>query len=223
LPKQITNILVNTGTVHIIAISGLHLGIVAFMVLLLLKLIRIPKRPRYIVTIFILFIYCILTGSSVPVVRASIMATILLLGYVIRRRADIYNCLSLAALIILFINPWQLFQISFQLSFLSVVSLGFISPKIYALFSDEVKKSKYLKVLISIFSASLGAWLGLLPLILYYFKIISPVTVLANMIVVPYMTLVIASGFSFLLVGLIFPPLASFFSPACEIFLFCFY
>lgn len=167
--------------------------------------------------IFILFIYCILTGSSVPVIRATIMSTILLLGYIIRRKPDIYNCLSLAALIILFINPWQIFQISFQLSFLSVVSLGLISPKIYTLFSNGVKKAKYLKVPINLFCASLGAWLGLLPFIFYHFKIISPITVLANMVVVPYMTIVIACGFGFSFIRPNIPTFASFFSPVCEI------
>lgn len=217
LPRQIRETLVNTGTAHIIAISGLHLGIIAFIVLISLKLIRIPRRPRYFIAIFILVVYCILTGSNVPVARATIMATILLLGYTIKRQVDIYNSLSLACLIILFINPWQLFEVSFQLSFLSIISLVWLSPKINSLFPANPKRSKYLKFLINIFSCSLAVWLGLFPLILYYFKVISPVTILANMFVVPYMSLIIACAFSFLLVGLIFPSLVFLFSPAAEI------
>lgn len=203
------------------------------MALIFLKSIRIPRRPRCIVSVFILLIYCILTGSNTPVIRATIMVTILLLGYTIKRQVDIYNSLSLSALTILFINPWQLFEVSFQLSFLSIVSLTWLTPKINALprtfwlkreakpqkvkVRGKLKKSKYFKCLINIFSCSLAAWLGLFPLIVYYFKIISPITILANMLVVPYMTLVIACGFTFLLVGLIFPTLVSLFSPATEI------
>jgi len=217
LPKEIMEVLANTGTVHIIAISGLHLGIVAFIVLIALKLIRIDKRLRYIVTIFILFFYCILTGSNLPVVRATIMATILLLGYGIRRQVNIYNSLCLALLIILLFSPGQLFGVSLQLSFTSIFFLIWLAPKISSLFPQHLKEKNYLRLLINLFCSSLAVWLGLLPIISYYFKIISPVTILANMIVVPYMTLFIASGFCFLLGGVIYPPLASIFSPVVEI------
>ena len=217
LSAHTRDVLVYSGTVHIIAISGLHLGIVAFIILLILKIIKIPRKPRHILTILLLIVYCILTGANTPVIRATIMAATLLLGYFLEREVNIYNSLSLAALIILMVNPWQLFEVSFQLSFLSVISIVWLSPKIKSLFLEKLNKIPWIGFLISIFSVSFAAWLGLLPLIAYYFRILSPITILANMIIVPYMTIIVASGFSLALIGILIPCLTSIFAASCEL------
>lgn len=217
LPAYVRDVLVYSGTVHIIAISGLHLGIVAFIILLILKIIKIPRKPRYILTICFLIIYCILTGTKPPVVRATIMASILLFAYFLKREVNIYNSLSLAALIILVVNPWQIFEVSFQLSFLSVAFIVWLSPRIKSLFPEKLNQISWIRFLISVFSVSFAAWLGLLPLIAYYFRVLSPITILANMIVVPYMTIIVASGFNLALVGLLFFPLTPIFAASCEL------
>lgn len=209
--------LLKSGTVHIIAISGLHIGIVAFIILVMLKVLRIPRKPRHILTILILIIYCILTGANAPVVRATIMAVILLLGYFFKREVNIYNSLSLAALIILIVNPWQLFEVSFQLSFLSVASIVWLAPKIKAIFPERLYKIIGMRFLIPTFSVSVAALLGLLPLIAYYFKIITPITILANMIIVPYMSIIVASGFALGLIGVLVPFLAPIFAASCDL------
>jgi competence protein ComEC len=219
LPVYVRDVLVKAGTVHIIAISGLHLGIVAFIILLTLKIIKIPRRPRYIFAIFLLIIYCILTGAKTPVVRATVMASILLFAYFFKREINIYNSLSLAALIILAVNPWQLFEVSFQLSFLSVISIVWLSPKIKSLLPEKLNKISWIRFLTSVFSVSFAAWLGLLPLIAYYFRILSPITILANMIIVPYMTIIVASGFSLALIGILVPSLTPIFAASNELFI----
>jgi len=218
LPVYVRDVFTKSGTVHIIAISGLHLGIVAFIILLTLKIIKIPRRPRYILAIFLLIIYCILTGAKPPVVRATVMASILLFAYFLKREINIYNSLALAALIILAVNPWQLFEVSFQLSFLSVISIVWLSPKIKSLFPEKLNKVLWTRFLISIFSVSFAAWLGLLPLIAYYFRIFSPVTIIANTIIVPYMTIIVVSGFSLALIGILIPCLTSIFATSNEFF-----
>ena len=217
LPVYLRDSLVKTGSVHIIAISGLHLGIAAFIILLILKIARIPRKPRYVLTISLLIFYCLLTGANTPALRATAMAAVLLFGYVLEREPDIYNSLALAALIILAVNPWQLFTVSFQLSFLSVISILWLSPRIKSLFPEKLRKARGLGPLVSVFSVSCAAWLGLLPLIAYYFKIFSPVTILANMIIVPYMTVIVAAGFSLGLAGLFFSPLVAVFAVANEL------
>jgi len=219
LSAHTRDILVYSGTVHIIAISGLHLGIVAFIILLILKIIKIPRKPRYILTILLLIVYCMLTGANTPVVRATVMAIIFLLSYFLEREVNIYNSLSLAALIILTVNPWQLFEVSFQLSFLSVISIVWLSPKIKSMFPEKLNKIPWIRFLISVFSVSFAAWLGLLPLIAYYFGILSPITILANMIVVPYMTIIVASGFSLALIGILIPSLSPIFAASNELFI----
>ncbi len=218
LPRYLLDILMKLGTIHIIAISGFNVGIVAFTILLTLKIMKIPRRPRYLFTIWLLIMYCILTGSSAPVVRATVMAVILLLSYFFKREVNIYNSLSVATLIILAINPWQLFEISFQLSFLSVVSIVWLSPKIKSIFPEKLDKIPWLRFLILTFSVSSAAWLGLLPLIAYYFRTFTTITVLANMIIVPYSAIITVSGFSFALVGILIPSLTSPFASSNELF-----
>jgi len=217
LSFYVRDALLKSGTVHIIAISGLHIGIVVFIILVMLKVLRIPRKPRYILTILILIIYCILTGANAPVVRATIMTIILLLGYFLKREVNIYNSLSLAALIILILNPWQLFEVSFQLSFLSVASIVWLAPKIKSIFPESLYKIIWMRSLIMTFSVSVAASLGLLPLIAHYFKIITPITILANMIIVPYMSIIVASGFALGLIGVLMPFLAPIFAVSCEL------
>ncbi|RKY30825.1 MAG: hypothetical protein DRP74_06205 [Candidatus Omnitrophota bacterium] len=217
IPERIREVFLNTGTVHIIAISGLHLGIAAFIILILLKLAGIHRRLRYIITIAILFIYSILTGMNVPVVRAMIMASILLFAGVIRRQANIYNSLSVAALTILFINPTQMFDLGFQLSFLSVVAIVGLSPKINTLFSRYFKKSVFAGLFLKLFSVSLSVWLVLSPLIIFYFRVLSLIAIIANVIICPFMAWLISASFIFLIAGLIYLPLADFFACMLEI------
>ena len=184
-----------------------------------MKIIKITRKPRYILTILLLIIYCVLTGASPPVARATVMATIFFLAYFFEREADIYNSLALATLIILAVNPWQLFEISFQLSFLSVISIVWLSPKIKSIFPTKLDKIPLIRFLILTFSVSLAAWLGLLPLIAYYFRILSPITILANMIIVPYMTIIVASGFNLAMIGILIPCLTSIFAASNEFFI----
>ncbi|MFA5144741.1 MAG: ComEC/Rec2 family competence protein [Candidatus Omnitrophota bacterium] len=217
LPFWVNDGLLKSGTIHIIAISGFNIGIVAFMALLILKIIRIPRKPRYMLTIIFLFVYCVLTGANPPVVRATIMAIVLLFSYFLKREVDIYNSLSLAALIILAINPWQIFEISFQLSFLSIIFIVWLTPKITAIFPPGLCKINWARFLALTFSVSFAAWLGLLPLIAYYFKIITPVALIANMIIVPYASIIVASGFTLMLLGILAPSLAPVFAASCEL------
>jgi competence protein ComEC len=217
LSQYLLDILMKLGTIHIIAISGFNVGIVAFIILLILKIIKIPRKPRYFLTILLLIVYCILTGSSAPVVRATVMATILLCAYFFERETDICNSLAIATLIILVVNPWQLFEISFQLSFLSVVSIVWLSPKIKSVFPDKLDKVKWLRFLILTFSVSSAAWIGLMPLIAYYFKTFTTITVLANMIIVPYSAVITTAGFSFALIGILFPSLGPIFAATIEL------
>ena len=217
LSKYLLDILMKLGTIHIIAISGFNVGIVAFIILLVLKIIKIHRKPRYILTMLLLIIYCILTGASPPVVRATVMAVIFFCAYFFEREANIYNSLSLATLIILGVNPWQLFEISFQLSFLSVVSIVWLSPKIKSIFPEKLNKIPWLRFLILTFSVSSAAWIGLLPLIAFYFKTFTTITVLANMIIVPYSAVITTTGFSFALIGILIPSLAAIFAVTNEL------
>ncbi len=217
LPPYFTEMLMKLGTIHIIAISGFNVGIVAFVILLFLKIMKLRRKPRYIFTLLLLIVYCLLTGSSAPVVRATLMAAIFLGAYFCRRQVDIGHSLSIAVIFILAFNPWQIFEISFQLSFLSLLSIVCLAPKIQAVFPERLVKNPRTNFLILTFSASGAAWIGLLPLVAYYFNTFSALTVMANMIIVPYSALVTATGFSFALIGAFFPQSAPVLASANEL------
>ena len=117
---------------HIIAISGFNVGIVVFTVLFLLKVLRIKRKYRYLLAIPILFIHMCAVGAQASVVRATLMAVVVLIGYLLERDTDIINSLSLAALIILGYNPRQIFDIGFQLSFVSLLGIVLLSPRFVA-------------------------------------------------------------------------------------------
>lgn len=220
VPRLINDDMIKSGTVHILVVSGFNVGIVAFIVLTFLKVLRIPRRPRLFLAILLLVIYCFLTGASTPVVRATVMGLVLLLGYLIEREPDLYNSLALAAMIILVFNPRQIWDVGFELSFVSVLSIVWLYPKIKSLFPQRLRKTKYISSLIQIFAISFSAWLGTAGLIAYYFKIISPVTVLANMVIVPVTSFITACGFALVMVGKILPQISFLFARSCELTIF---
>lgn len=227
-PEDIRRAFIQTGTAHIIAISGFNVGIVAFIILFFLKALGIKRRARYWLTIPLLIIHMYAVGASSSVVRATIMAITMLAAYLLNRQPHIGNSLSLAALIILSYNPLQIFDAGFQLSFVSVLGIVILSPKIIGLFTlPDIKEQRsarrmpkilfkikqkantLLRVTLNGFSVSLSAWIVTSGFIAYYFRTISPITVLANLIIVPYTSLVIILGFSLCVSAILCPGLAA--------------
>ncbi len=210
VPWLVNNAMIKSGTVHILVVSGFNVGIVAFVVNLLFKIIRIKRNARIILAVICLLIYCIVTGATNPVARATVMGIIFLLAHLFKRKPDMYNSLACAALFILIINPRQLFDIGFQLSFASVLAIVYFYPKL-AIFS-RIKncRVKALRFIVEGVLVSLSAWLGTMGIIAYNFRIIAPVTVLANLLIVPLATLITLCGFTLVLSGVFFPALAHF-------------
>ncbi|MBN3038229.1 MAG: DNA internalization-related competence protein ComEC/Rec2 [Candidatus Omnitrophica bacterium] len=202
LSQDIKDMFVNTGTVHILAISGLHIGLAAVLLVAFFSFLRLPRNIVYALVILLLIAYAILSGARPSVVRATIMAVIVLLGFLIHREVNIYNSLGLAALLILIYRPQYLFDAGFQLSFLSVVSIVYFAPTIENAFSAS---NRLLCYLIKAFSVSLSAWIGVAPLVAFYFNIVSPVAILANLIVIPLLFLSVAIGSSFLFFASLWP------------------
>lgn len=217
IPAPINNSMIKSGTIHILVVSGFNVGIVAFIIILFLKLIRLPRKLRLWIACFLLAVYCLMTGASTPVVRATIMGFIFILSYFFKRLPDIYNSCAIAAIVILAINPQQLFDIGFQLSFASVISIIYFYQQIKAWLKLDSMKVKLLRFLIDGVLVSFSAWLGTMGLIAYYFKIICPVTVLANLFIVPLASLITLCGFSLVILEFICPVLAGFCAPATEL------
>ena len=207
--------LVKSGTVHILVVSGFNVGIVALIINLLLKILRLRRKARVILTVICLLIYCLITGATNPVIRATVMGLIFLAAYLLKSQPDIYNSLAIAALFILILNPRQLFDVGFQLSFMSVLSIVYFYPKLKARMHLEACRNKILRFITEGCLVSFSAWLGTVIIIALNFRLITPVTVLANILIVPLATLITLCGFTLVFFGWIYPPLAYLLSLPC--------
>lgn len=201
-----------TGTVHLLAISGLNVGLIASLMLVIFGILRIPKKAGICAAVVLLIFYAVLTNGTPSVIRATVMSIAVLCGLLIGRDASLWNSLGLAAIVILGYDPEALFDIGFQLSFLSVASLLYFVPLIQG-FAPKIgltlRKRNYL---LEGCAVSLAAWAGVAPLILVYFNIVTPIAVAANLIAVPLSFAITAAGIPFIIFGFIFPPLGKIFA-----------
>jgi len=188
ISRETREAFVNAGVAHILAVSGSNVAVIAATLYVLLGLLRLPRclvEPAVAVG---LLYYMLLTGTQPPVVRATIMALVYLIARVIERRVNMLNSLGLAALIILLIDPRQLFDVGFQLSFGAVLSILLLYPKANALVSSLPLKGwagRGLLWCLRLSALSLVASLGTLPLTATYFEKVSVIGLLANIFVVP--------------------------------------
>jgi competence protein ComEC len=232
IPKNVMDNFNKTGTTHIIAISGFNIGIVAVLFMMIIRMIM--KSSSYLLLRFNINVisavfaivpvvsYTCIAGMGMSVVRATIMAITFMMAIVLGRARDLYNTLSLAAFIILIIYPHALFDISFQLSFVAVWAILFITPRLMAWLpeSNPDEASRYrimnkrtLRNLLIFVSVSVSATLGTLPLIVYYFNRVSTIVLLSNLTVVPVLGIMaIPVSTAIILAALISPPLAVLFT-----------
>ena len=221
LSEKLKEQFIKTGTAHVLSISGLHVAIISAMAFFFLRLIRIPRKASGILLISFLIIYALFTGARAPILRAVIMITVYLLGYILERDFDIYSALSLAGIIILAINPMQLFNAGFALSFTCVFSICYLTPKLESFFipllrrspqPHPIEKNIITRYLLKLILGSLAVYIGVAPLTGYYFNIVSPITMLANLLIVPLLGVVLFFGILFLIAANFFGPLAAAFS-----------
>jgi competence protein ComEC len=151
------------------------------------------------------------------VVRATVMGVFFLTAYLIKREPDIYISLSLAALFILSFSPDQLFNVGFQLSFASVFSIVYLYPRLKGFLRLESLKIKPVRSIAEGGVVSLSAWLGTCGFIAYYFKFFSPVTIVANLLIVPLATLITLCGFSLVFASVTLPFAAGYFASTSEL------
>lgn len=190
---------IDTGTIHILAVSGSNVVVVALIFFSLGGLFRLSKRWVVAVTILGLLCYMFITGLSPSVIRATIMGIAILLGTLFERRTDIYNSLAAAALLMLLWDPKYLFDVGFQLSFAAVISIVYFYPKLESLIRripERFEEIKAIDYVLKLFAVSFAAQLGTLPFTAYYFGRVSVVSLLANLVVVPVSGINVMLGFA---------------------------
>ncbi len=201
--KSIYNNYVNSGTIHILAVSGLHVGIILWILnfifrpLLHIKYGRV-FRPLIIVTLS--WCFAIITGLSPSVTRAVTMFSVISVAMHYKRPTNIYNTLFISAFLILLFKPRFLFEVGFQLSYLAVFGIVSIQPLIY-----KIWKPKYILFdkLWQIFTVTLAAQIGVVPISLYYFHQFPGLFFVSNLIIIPFLSLILGLGLLIIVFGLL--------------------
>jgi len=180
-----------SGLFHLIAISGAHIVIISFLLFSLLKVLNVPSRLSYLLLMIFLVFYAFLVEGRASVLRATIMALAFFLGKLIWRDVNLINTISMSAFILLIINPFNLFDMGFELTFASTLS-------IILFYSKVIKYLPKLPLKISeMFALSLTAQLGVLPFMASTFNRVSFSSLILNYLAVPLVGLIMASGYIF--------------------------
>ncbi len=186
------------GAAHLLAVSGLHTGIVFALVFLFLKAIQLKRNPAFLLSEIFVLMYAVFTGFRLPTLRASIMLLFFVIGEFREKNIDPFNILSSAGILIVLIMPRSIFGISFQLSFIAVFSilimLNFIKKPL-----EKITNNWFKKWIIIPFLITLSAQLGTLPLSTYYFGYIPLMGLIVNLILIPLTGILISSCLLFLM------------------------
>ena len=199
-----------SGAMHVFAVSGLHVMLIAGLALFFLRLLSFPQYILIPLVVLLMVFYTGLTGWGTPAIRATVMASVFLGGFMLYRKANILNTLAVSSIILLGFDSYQLFTVSFLLTYGVVLAIvmftgfwerrfafmdkvdPFLPPSLYSSVQKlKLKLRRYVKQSAAV---SFAAWMGSAPLIAFYFKMLSPVALLIGVPIVALLTLVIWLG-----------------------------
>ena len=212
LSAEIKQSFMDTGTIHILAVSGSNVVVVALIFFSVVGFFRLSSRIATALTLAGLIWYMVITGLSPSVIRATIMGGVLLIGSILGRKGDIYNTLAVAALVMLLWDPLFLFDVGFQLSFAAVISIVYFYPRLehwIELIPGRIAKSTVADSALKLFAVSMAAQIGTMPFTGYYFGRVSLIAVVANLLVVPLSGLNTLLGFATIAFSAVSNPIAS--------------
>ncbi len=208
-----------TGTLHLLVVSGLHVGILASLLYLVLRLLPLPRRALLVLAAALVVLYALVTGANPPVLRAATLFGVFYAACFLGRKAHAANALSAAALVVLAINPADLFRTGPQLSFLAVAALAaFFShrrprreedPLLRLTAKTRPLPVRWLSTLgrstWEVTLAGVWVWLATLPLVMLQFHLLTPAALVLTPLLGPLVWLALAAGFALLLIGPVVP------------------
>jgi competence protein ComEC len=202
LSRNIKNSFSDSGIMHILVVSGLHVGFISIIVLFILKLTGLSLKKVSLLSIPFIFFYCFATGANPPALRSAIMFSCIIFSLSLDREPLIYNSLALSALIILIFQPQQLFTASFQMSYGATIGIVCFYGNVLGLFRNV--KGKILRFFCGVLSVTISAQLILIPVCMYYFGKISIISFVTNIIVTPLTGIILYLGITFYILTFIF-------------------
>ena len=190
------------GAMHVLAVSGLHVGIIYGLVLLIFKRTGLRSRKTKwllaIVSLLILWLYAFVTGLSPSVLRAVTMFSFIAIGKAMQRNTNIYNTLAASAFVLLWYNPYLIMSVGFQLSYLAVFGIVYLQPKFYGLVNVE---HPILEKIWTITCVSLAAQIATAPLSILYFHQFPSYFFISNLFIIPAALIILTMGLALLILG----------------------
>jgi competence protein ComEC len=228
MTEEVNEPFIQSGTMHIFAISGLHIALLAGVFMALLRACRMPRFAAGLLVVPAIWFYIAATGWQASAIRSGLMTTLVLASWMLRRPGDLLNSLGASALLILLWDPLQLFQASFQLSFFVVLSIALLAPGLYAIWENAFKPDPLLaEEMIPVWrrriavplrwiglslATSFAAWAGSLPLMAHHFHLLTISSVAANLLVIPASSLALMSNLGSLCCGTWLPAVGELFN-----------
>ena len=191
----------NAGVVHILAVSGLHIGIILLFLNFLFKPIEYIKNGKILKLILVLvclWFYALLAGLSPSIIRSVTMFTAIAIGLVSNRQFGIQNSLVISIFVLLLIHPLYLFNVGFQLSYTAVFSIVWLQPFFANFWKPKAFIPKYFWVLLTV---TFAAQIGVLPLSLYYFHQFPGLFFVSSLIIIPFLGFILGVGFLIIILG----------------------
>ncbi len=198
LDADVRDIYARAGAMHILCVSGLHVGVIFLVLNFVLGFLKRNRPGKFILPILLMlciWCYALVTGLAPPVVRASCMISFFILGNSLGKQNNVYNTLAASALLMLMLNPFVLFSAGFQLSYTAVIGIISLQRPIYHMFYFKYALPDKIWALTSV---SIAAQIGTLPVVLYYFHQFPIYSLLTNLIVIPLSSLIIYAGIALL-------------------------
>ena len=221
LTGEVDDVFMRAGTMHVFAISGLHIALLMAMVLQLFRALRLPRLAAGALALPLTWAYVAATGWQASAIRSAVMASVVLAGASLNRPGDLLNSLAGAAAVILVNEPTQLYQSGFQLSFVAVAGLALLVRPLERCLLNWVPQDPWLpaalrprwlswlalpgRLLVGNLAVGIAALLASLPLTVHHFNLVSPVSLIANLVVVPLSSLALAAATASLAVAPITP------------------
>ncbi len=191
------------GAIHILAVSGLHVGVILLMLSFIFKPLERIQNGKYlktIIIIFLLWVFAFIAGLSASVVRAVTMFTFLAVGLSFKKKNVVFFSLVSSLFFLLIIKPMFLFDVGFQLSYLAVFGIIWVQPKLYQLIQAKVK---ILDKIWQLFTVSIAAQIGILPLSIYYFEQIPGLFLASNLVIIPFLMYILLGGILVIITSLL--------------------
>ncbi|RSK41942.1 ComEC/Rec2 family competence protein [Mangrovimonas spongiae] len=203
ISKDIYTNYTHAGAVHILAVSGLHVGIVLLILNFLLRPLEYLKQGNFIKIIVILLClwsFAIIAGLSASVVRAVTMFTAVAISINLKKPTNIYNILAISAFILLLVKPLFLFDVGFQLSYLAVIAIVAFQPVFYKLYTPKWALDK---LLWNVITVSFAAQLGVAPIALFNFHQFPGLFFISNIVIIPFLGCILALGILIIFLALV--------------------